>query len=186
MTFLTDTWLRFLIAVLTPTIGFLVWFIKRNMDARAARRSMVRALYAEIDFNTRDMERFRRNSPPPEVLSQVLRDNPDRIPHVTDARHTEVYRANIAHLHFVSDNVLQHAVDFYGVLEKVRVQVDGLNYPSFQTLPPESRVQAVELIRATTKSAEISGKRLMAEFEREYPKLRLTRFNPNGQAGNGG
>lgn len=178
MTLLTDTWLRFLIAVLTPTIGFLVWFIKRNMDARAARRSMVRALYAEIDFNTRDMERFREQSPPPTVLSQILHAHPDRIPHVTDARHTEVYRANIAHLHFVSDNVLQHAVDFYGILEKVRVQVEGLNYASFKTLPPESRVLAVELIRSTTKSAEDSGKRLMAEFEKEYPKLGLTRFNP--------
>ena len=77
--------------------------------------------------------------------------------------HTEVYRANIANLHFVSDNVLQHAVDFYGVLEKVRVQVDGLNYGSFKTLPPNSRVQAVELIRLNLDKKERKARRLTAK-----------------------
>jgi hypothetical protein len=156
--------------------GLLGWFLRRAYVESVARRRLIRALFAEIDFNTRDMETFRRSSPSREVLQAALGANPDLVPHVTDARHTEIYRQHIASLHFIPGHLLHQVIDYYGLLEKIRVQVEGLNYDSYKTLSLAGRVRAVDLLRTTSADAETSGKALMAAFRRTFPRLKLTRY----------
>ncbi|MFW8637235.1 hypothetical protein [Cribrihabitans pelagius] len=177
---------KLLIAVIGPTLGFFLWFGKRLFDdwraarrARRDKRNLIRALYAEIDFNTRDMERFLAKSVSSEKLRATLEAYPKLIPHITDARHTEIYRTRIAEVHNVADGALFALVDFYGTLERIRVQVEGVNLPSYGTLTLEGRINAVEVIRRTAGTAQARGVSLLQRFERDFPDLGLHRQQPD-------
>ncbi|SFU05273.1 hypothetical protein [Sedimentitalea nanhaiensis] len=174
-----DIDIRFFIALLAPTIGFAIWFAKRLLDDRRAEQrrrqaqdNLMRALFAEIDFNTRDMEIFLEKSPSRADLRKALFADRNLVPHITDARHTEIYRNRIRDVHEISDDVLQQAVEFYGLLEKIRVQIEAINYPSFRTLSDEGRLNAVEVIRHTAEDARICGIQLLDAFQRNAVELK--------------
>lgn len=183
---MSDIDIRFFLAFLAPTVGFAIWFVKRIIEQRNAAEAQqeadmnfIRALYAEIDFNTRDMEIFNRDSADPAKVRDALMVNPDRVPHVTDARHTQVYRDRIHDLHIIEDGVMHKTIYFYGLLEKILVQAQGFDKPSYKTLSDEGRVAAVELMRGTAVVAERCGKSLLKDFEQEpnYEGLGLARFD---------
>lgn len=183
---MSDIDIRFFLAFLAPTVGFAIWFAKRIIEQRNAAEAQreadmnfIRALYAEIDFNTRDMEIFNRDSADPEKVRDALMANPDRVPHVTDARHTQVYRDRIQDLHIIEDGVMHKTIYFYGLLEKILVQAQGFDKPSYKTLSDEGRVAAVELMRGTADVAERCGQSLLKDFEDEpsYRGLGLARFD---------
>jgi len=68
--------------------------VRRRADAARQRQALIRALFAEIDFNTRDLEIFVRESDLGAVRRRILEDaDGTLVPHITDARHTEIYRA---------------------------------------------------------------------------------------------
>jgi hypothetical protein len=178
-----DIDIRFFLAFLAPSLGFAVWFGKRWMEdrreqarLRLAQDNLVRALYAEIDFNTYDMDIFLRKSPSQSILREKLAADCNLVPHITDARHTEIYRNKINEVHSISDGSLQLTVHFYGLLEKIRVQIDGINLPSYRTLSLEGRLNAVDVIRRTAKEAELCGDLLLRKLEHDHPKLDLSRF----------
>lgn len=183
---MSDLDIRFFLAFLAPTVGFAIWFAKRIIEQgkaakaqREADNNFIRALYAEIDFNTRDMEIFIRESADPDQVRDALLAHPDRVPHVTDARHTQIYRNRIDDLHIVEDGVLHKTIYFYGLLEKILVQAEGFGKPSYQTLSDEGRVAAVELLRNTASIARRCGESLLEDFEQEpsYKGLGLARFD---------
>ncbi len=174
--------IRLIIAFLGPSLAFLVWIGQRFFEDRRKQRdsereknNLIRALYAEIDFNTSDMEVFLDQSPPTRKLRRAIKANRNLIPHVTDARHTAYYNNLIADLWVISDHLMAKIVLFYGQLEKIRVQVEGLNYPSFQTLSDDGRFFAVDVIRRSSLDALMSGRELLADLEYEYPHLGLHR-----------
>ncbi|MEP4195764.1 MAG: hypothetical protein ABJL99_09035 [Aliishimia sp.] len=169
--------------LILATGGVLVWGIGRGWEVWTKRQTdmqvqnnLVRALYAEIDFNQRDMERFLRDSPSAEVIRAAIENNPKLVPHITDARHTEIYRNRVGDIHNISDRILRQTVEFYGLLEKIRVQIEALNYPSFKTLSADGRVNAVDVIRHTAHHTAIRGDTLLAGYDREYPELQLGRL----------
>lgn len=171
-------------AVITFSAAFGLWVLKelfqgvmRWRDAKQRRDNLVRALYAEIDFNTRDMEVFLTRSPSEEQLRTRMAANPALVPHITDARHTEIYRTRIGELHGVTDPVLSKMVHFYGMLEKIKVQIDGVNYPSYLTLSVDGRMNGVMVIVRTAQLAKKFGTELLADMERDFPQLNLSRFD---------
>ncbi|OED48703.1 hypothetical protein AB838_09270 [Rhodobacteraceae bacterium (ex Bugula neritina AB1)] len=177
---------KLLIAIVGPTLAFFLWFGKRLYDERKNKRqaekdkqNLIRALYAEIDFNTRDMEIFLEKSIPQEDLRKILQDKPALIPHITDARHTQIYQARITEVHNIADGALHSLVEFYALLEKIRVQVDGVNLPSYKTLTTDGRVNAVEVIRRTAEKSRARGVELLGIFERDYEELGLARRHRN-------
>lgn len=181
---MSDIDIRFFLVFLAPTLGFAVWFGKRWMEDRreqtrlkAAQDNLVRALYAEIDFNTYDMNVFLQKSPSQSVLREKLAADTQLVPHITDARHTEIYRNKINEVHSISDGSLQLTVHFYGLLEKIRVQIDGINLPSYRTLSLEGRLNAVDVIRRTAKEAELCGDLLLRKLESDHFELKLERFD---------
>ena len=89
---------KFTLSLITAILGFGIWNIQRfmedrkNANAKALKQdNLVRAIYAEIDFNTTDMEIFLTKSPSLSVLRQAMAERGDLIPHITDARHTWFY-----------------------------------------------------------------------------------------------
>lgn len=179
---------RFFIAFLAPTVGFAVWFVKRLLDERReacavvrARDNLVRALFAEIDFNTRDMEIFLDKSRSLAAISDAIRENPELIPHITDARHTIIYRSRIPDLHEVSDTILAEMIVFYGLLEKIREQILAIQRPSFGTISAEGRISAIHFIHDTALDAKHSGLALLDGLSREYAQLRLARSERRSQ-----
>ncbi|WP_317055132.1 hypothetical protein [Roseovarius rhodophyticola] len=151
--------------------------IGRRHGKKTAQDNLARALYAEIDFNTCDMDIFLERSPPLSELRQKLEDDCKLVPHITDARHTEIYRAHLNGIHSISDQTLQQCVQFYGLLEKIWVQIEGVNYPSYRTLSLEGRCNAVDVIKRTARTASVCGAALLRDFEKEYASLNLTRFD---------
>ena len=175
--------LRIVAPLITASAALVLWVIKefvqwrqRALSARQIQINLVRALYAEIDFNVRDMARFRQRSPAPSVWQAKLAQNAGLVPHITDARHTEIYRARMPDIHLISDEVMQATVNFYGLLEKIKSQIDGVAAPSFGTISLKGKVNAVDIIRRTAVEAETAGKRLLWALEKENPKMRLKRF----------
>jgi hypothetical protein len=164
--------------------AIVVWIVKelwqgelRRRDSNKRRDNLVRALFAEVDFNTRDMEIFLSKSPSAEALQEKMSANPRLVPHITDARHTEIYRNKIAELHGVKDRTLSNMVHFYGMLEKIKMQIEGINYTSYQTLSVEGRMNGVLVIVRTSHVARTLGQQLLADMQQDYPLLELVRFD---------
>ena len=85
---------KFTLSLITVILGFGIWNIQRfmkdckNAHAKVLKQdNLVRAIYAEIDFNTKDMEIFLTKSPSRPVLRKAMAERDDLIPHITDARH---------------------------------------------------------------------------------------------------
>ena len=119
---------KFTLSLITAILGFGIWNIQRFMEhrknthAKALKQdNLVRAIYAEIDFNTTDMEIFLTKSPSLLVLRKAMAERDDLIPLITDARHTWFYSSRISEMHFISDDLMSQIVQFYGLLEKIRM-----------------------------------------------------------------
>lgn len=176
-------------AIWTFAAAFGLWLMKefvegwrRSRLAKKQQNNLVRALYSEIDFNTRDMEEFLAKSPNEEKLRDAMSANPKLVPHITDARHTEIYRNRIGELHSMKDTSLSGMVHFYGMLEKIKVQIDAVNYPSYRSLSIDGRMYAVVVIVRTSIIAKRFGLVVLADMERDYKKLNLKRFDRKDDA----
>jgi hypothetical protein len=122
------------------------------------------------------MEIFLTKSPSLSVLRPAMAERDDLIPHITDARHTWFYSSRISEMHVISDDLMSQIVQFYGLLEKIKMQVEGLNAKSYGTLSSAGRFKVVVLIRNTAEEAWLCGKELLRELEHAYTKLGLVRY----------
>lgn len=164
-------------------VTILLWLASRlyelartEMTRRAERRSFLRALFAEVDFNTRDMELFLAVSPDLARLRHALESQPDLVPHITDARHTQIYNANIGLLHHLENTLIAEMVTFYGALEKIRTQIEGVARPSFKTISVDGQMQTIEELMTTCNDCRRSGARILTSMQRSHPELALARF----------
>lgn len=174
---------KFTLSLITAILGFGIWNIqrfiedRRNAHAKVLKQdNLVSAIYAEIDFNTTDMEIFLTKSPSLPVLRKAMSEREDLIPHITDARHTWFYSSRISEMHVISDDLMSQIVQFYGLLEKIKMQVEGLNAQSYSTLSASGRFKVVILIRNTAEEAWLCGKDLLRELEYAYHDLGLARY----------
>mmetsp|Transcript_22928 Transcript_22928/g.38540 ORF Transcript_22928/g.38540 Transcript_22928/m.38540 type:complete len:234 (-) Transcript_22928:770-1471(-) len=146
----------------------------------ADRDAFIRAIYAEVDFNTFDMTRFLDATISLERLS-VLFENVEFVPHITDARHTEIYRSRTEELHFVIDDGLPDnslvgdLVRFYGELEKVAQQIEGLGKPSFKQISVPGKAATIGNIYNTCAACERIGVTILGKMQSRFPQLSLSR-----------
>jgi hypothetical protein len=166
-------------------VTILLWICSRAYDfwikhvSRAAERNaFLRAIYAEVDFNTFDMTRFLDSTVSIDLLAPHL-ERADYIPHITDARHTEIYRSRITELDALSgrygrhENLVGSLVQFYGELEKVTQQIEGLSKPSFVQISPKGKAGTINRIYKTCAVCEGLGKGILSKMEKSYPRLGL-------------
>ena len=76
----------------------------------------------------------------------------------------------------ISDDLMSQIVRFYGLLKKIKMQVEGLNAKSYSTLSPAGRFKVVVLIRNTAEEAWLCGKDLFRGLEHAYRELELARY----------
>lgn len=179
-------------AYLTGLIAVLLWLATRVVEIRKGRRDrlerreqFIRALFFEIDYNTRDMEIFARKSPEMSVVEAKMRSDRAFIPHITDARHTEIYTTNIASLHFLDRVILGDVVEFYGELAKLKSQIDGLDKPSFVTISDDGRIAAISRIGGVAGRCGLLGRKIIADMNSTYPQLSLMRSKRSNGADDG-
>lgn len=142
---------------------------------RRLRRNLIRALYAEIDFNTRDLTRFVNETDINYVIKR-LREDPDRIPLITDARHTLFYTSRLPEMQFVSNRVIGRIVHFYGRLERLRVQIESIGAEAYMTLDVDARIAVVQRVFKTANTCKNAGEGLMKAMENDYTGLHLERL----------
>ncbi len=118
-----------------------------------------------------------------ERLAVIFEEKEGFIPHITDARHTEVYRSRIGELHAVASDgaglsdLVGELVRFYGELEKVTQQIEGLMKPSFAHISTKGKVATIGTIYRSCEVCERIGTALLREMELRYAHLRLSRNN---------
>ena len=67
------------------------------------------------------MEIFLTKSPSLPVLRMAMAERDDLILHITDVRHTWFYSSRISEMHVFSDDLMSQVVQFYGLLEKIKM-----------------------------------------------------------------
>ncbi|MEM8729793.1 MAG: hypothetical protein AAGF79_07725 [Pseudomonadota bacterium] len=161
-----------------------LWIVSRWWDLWRARKqrqddreTFIRALFAEIEFNTIDLLRFIETKPDLKVFEDLFQ-NPSFVPHITDARHTDVYRSRITELHAVSEYLIADVVRFYGDLEKIKAQIDGLQHESFRRISVKGRVGTMANMYDTIKGSAELGAAIIACMEVDYTHLQLKRRAP--------
>ncbi|OWV78066.1 hypothetical protein ATY75_29080 [Rhizobium sp. N122] len=169
-------------AALTVSATILLWLAKEwrsDLDERKKRaeekEKFVRALYAEVDFNTHDMEAFIELSASLGEVTRKIKEKDDFIPHITDQRHKDVYKSQIGLLHHAGDDYIADVVTFYGVMEKIGTEIQGVYLSSYKTISPEGRVSVIDdIVKFAFECAGI-GQSILAEMERSYPEYKLKR-----------
>ncbi len=185
----TETLNNVLFVIRLGLVTILLWLLSRVFDlwqtarAKAADRdAYIQAIYAEIAFNTFDMGRFLQAEVPIEKI-EALFENSSFIPHITDARHTEVYASRIGELHFVAGEGHQNTslvgklVRLYGELEKVTQQIEGLSKASFQTISPKGKTNTVKRIYKTCGVCQMLGEDILSEMELTFAHLNFSRID---------
>lgn len=140
---------------------------------RRRRSAFIRALFAEIDFNAAELTVFNNKAPSLKRLTAALEEDRDRIPHITDARHTLIYRRNVDDISFLDDSIVKKVVQFYGDLEKLKVQIDGLQLTSFRTISAQGKIDTILEIYETSRRAARAGAEIMEQMRRRYAALKL-------------
>ena len=138
---------------------------------RRRRSAFIRALFAEIEFNTDELRVFTAQRRPKADLEAFFAGGADRRPHITDARHTIIYQRNIDLISFVDDGLVRKIVAFYGDLEKLKAQVDGLQLASFTSISAAGRVNTVAQIYETVERGANRGAAICALMRRRYRLL---------------
>lgn len=155
------------------TLGFLA---REFFQARAARRLQQRqfasALAAEIDYNVRDLEAFLIDSVDMAVVRDLIQSTGSP-PHVTDAKHTRIYNANIERMFVFRTETISRCVEFYSHLDKLENQIAGLQLESFHGISTSGKIATVEYIFDVARKSIELGRQ--AESAVTAEKQRLTR-----------
>ncbi len=149
--------------------------LQARRERKQERRKYISALFAEIDFNTWEMEQFKRQSENLEAIGAALNANNRLIPHITDSRHTEIYNINLDKITHLKNGLISDVVAYYGQLEKLKTRIDGLQLASFATISVEGRVKTIERINDTARLCAELGTDIMKRLSDEYESYHLTR-----------
>lgn len=144
---------------------------------RRERVNLIRALFAEVDFNTKDLYVFGAMSAATDQIEKRFQEKPDAVIHVTDAHHTLIYTENIDKLHYLDDRFAARLVLFYGLLDKIKAQIDGISLSSFAAVTPAGKLSVVNTLLANVEECEGIGREILNDFSKAYPKLGLVRTN---------
>ncbi len=168
--------------LVTASGALLIWTLTRIAELVQNRRrrksdaeKYVMALFAEIDFNTRDMEVFLEVSASVDAVIDKVKSDRKFIPHITDARHISIYAQGISNIHYIGKEHMGQLVYFYGLLEKLKNQVAGIYLPSFTLISRNGRAQTIREIIDIAEEIKDVGLDLLSELKSSYTDLKLER-----------
>jgi len=169
-------------ALITAATAVGLWLLTRWIEfganyvrSRKERTNLIRSLFAEVDFNTKDLDFFVQNSADISAIEARLNQSEKYLPHITDAHHTIIYASSIPKLHYLDDTLASRLVLFYGLLEKIKAQIDGINLSSFVATSAAGKITVVKRVIVNVTECEAEGSKILDAFSTAYPKLKLTR-----------
>lgn len=163
-----------LAALLIFALTNLLSFVRSLWRTYRDRGRYIRALYSEIRFNVMDLRNFnKKESSIQKVYDALDADPTGMIPHVTDAKHTHIYKSSVTQLAEVDGHLIGSIVQYYGQLDQIVEMINGLSKASFKTISAQGQKNVINRIYAHTRQAEAYGTTLMSALERRYPLLRL-------------
>ncbi|OCP01756.1 MULTISPECIES: hypothetical protein [unclassified Ensifer] len=172
----------YLAAAITAAVTVLLWVASRAVEFYLQHRKLnddkekfIRALYAEIDFNTSDMEEFIQNPVSLATVIAKIKSDQSFIPHVTDSRHTEIYKSNIELINYAGDGYISDVVYFYGLLERIKGQIDGVYLPSYVKISGQGRANVLNRIYDDCYLSADAGRAILREMEISYPSYKFVR-----------
>lgn len=170
-------------AVIAASVAILIFvatksyeFVSALLKEKVEQEKFITALYAEIDFNTADMETFLAESASVEAVLEKVKSDHTFIPHVIDSRHTNIYNENIQNINYIGKELIGEVITFYGFLEKLRSQVDGIYLPSFAKISAAGRAGTVQDIVTTAAECALAGRKLLANINEKYKDYDLKRI----------
>ena len=169
---------RLQVALFTASVTVILWGLKQILDAvvawRARRRSrdqLVRALYAEVRFNVAELTDAAANGVKIEDIREAMERREGTIPHMTDARHDAIWQSRLTELPLLDDALIGSLIRFYGRMEKIHVQIAGLNLPSYATISTNGKLKVMDRINVQIAAARDDGGLVLDDLEAHYPKI---------------
>ncbi|WP_321337701.1 hypothetical protein [Breoghania sp.] len=144
-------------------------------DDKKEKEKYIRSLFAEIDFNTRDMEIFISDSAPINLVKEKLIEDSSFLPHVTDSRHTDIYKSQINLIHHISDDYLPDVVSFYSIMNQIGVEVSSIYRPSFKKISIEGQVSTIKDLYVDSRECSRIGRKILDTMKDKYPNYKLKR-----------
>ncbi|MEO0343577.1 MAG: hypothetical protein AAF198_09070 [Pseudomonadota bacterium] len=132
------------------------------------RKNLVQALYAEVDFNTNELDEFLQSFIDLDGLKTRLEKGTTKIPHIADARHTIVYSDNVSRLGILKPTIIARLIEFYGLMNGIKEHIDSLNRPSFELLKPKFKYSMVAHIKDQCEKAMSKGLDLKVKMRMTY------------------
>ena len=169
---------RLQVALFTASVTVILWGLKQILDAvvawRARRRSrdqLVRALYAEVRFNVAELTDAAANGVKIGDIREAMEHRQGTIPHMTDARHDAIWQSRLTELPLLDDALIGSLIRFYGRMEKIHVQIAGLNLPSYATISTNGKLKVMDRINVQIAAARDDGVLVLDDLEAHYPKI---------------
>ncbi|MEO1330539.1 MAG: hypothetical protein AAFW46_12825 [Pseudomonadota bacterium] len=125
--------------------------------AQRNRREFIAALLAEVEYNIDEIADFRALSAALPVVEAFIRAK-NLPPHITDTRHTRVYRESVERLFTLNPETIRRLIVFYNELDTVSGQIDGLQLASFSGISVAGKYKTVERIIDNAKKAQNYGR----------------------------
>jgi len=169
---------RLQVALFTASVTVILWGLKQLVDAATAiharqrsRDQLVRALYAEVRFNVAELTDAAANGVKLEDIRDAMQAQPSTIPHMTDARHDAIWHSRLAELPLLQDTLIGSLIRFYGRMEKIHIQIAGLNLPSYATISINGKLKVMDRINGQIAAARDDGNAVLDSLESHYPKV---------------
>jgi len=158
-----------------------VWILSRLVEWGSgvwtrlqSRKAFLRALFAEIDLNTKDLEIFVEEAPDRETIELRVSDL-SVIPHITDARHTQIYNGQLHSLHSLDNELIREVVTFYASLDKILSQINGISQESYKSISVEGRVNVMIILISTCADCAERGIKILDAMHIRHGNLKLER-----------
>lgn len=162
--------------------GFVNMAYSKHVDRRdrreaeaASKNALIKSLYAEIDFNTKDMEVFLEKSWQKEAVQEKVRIDSSFVPHITDARHVIIYKSKISDLRHMEGQHISLIVYYYGLIDKISATISGIYQPSYSQISADGRAQVIENLFRDCRIIRDIGAKILRNMESEYSQLSLCR-----------
>lgn len=147
----------------------------RKYAELASKNALIKSLYAEIDFNTKDMEVFLEKSGKKEIVQNKVKSDLKFTPHITDARHVIIYKSKISDLQHMDGQHISLIVYYYGLIDKISATISGIYQPSYLQISADGRAQVIENLFRDCRVIRDIGAKILRKMESEYPQLALCR-----------
>lgn len=161
-------------------VGFFVRFLVMDFFRRKARKDaqhgFIRALYAEVDHNTKELELIDDKAFNEESLKELLQNEKFR-PYLKYTPHTAIYKSNPDHLYRLDNTeIIQLVINMYSRFDNIIANCEGLLQENYKSLSVDGQYALIHYVFVESKECVVIGRKILALLEKRHGDLDLERF----------